>query len=53
MAQILEKIDDSRTFDDPAYYGASWAAADPKGTAHVAVITEDYAVSVTSTVNTE
>lgn len=54
-AEIREKMRerDSQTSEDPQFYGASWASAEPHGTAHVAVITEDYAVSVTSTVNTE
>lgn len=50
-AKMLER--DHQTSEDPEYYGASWSAVDPKGTAHVSVITEDYAVSVTSTINTE
>lgn len=53
--EVREKIKglDKQTSTDPKFYGASWAPVDPKGTAHVAVVDSEYAISVTSTVNTE
>lgn len=55
VEEIRSKIKDrdAGTSLDTAYYGASWSVPDNKGTAHVAVVTADYAVSATSTVNTE
>ncbi|XP_034239742.1 glutathione hydrolase 1 proenzyme-like [Thrips palmi] len=54
-AEIRAKMQqvDTQTSLDPEFYGASWSTQDPQGTAHVSVITEDFAVSVTSTINTE
>lgn len=53
--EIRQKIlsHDKQTSQDPKDYGATFDTVNPKGTAHVSVITEDFAVSVTSTVNTE
>ncbi|XP_012061163.1 PREDICTED: gamma-glutamyltranspeptidase 1-like [Atta cephalotes] len=50
---IREKIDDTRTWQDPQHYGSPvYANVEDHGTAHVSVLTQNGdAVSVTSTIN--
>uniref|UniRef100_A0A182KEL7 Gamma-glutamyltransferase n=1 Tax=Anopheles christyi TaxID=43041 RepID=A0A182KEL7_9DIPT len=52
-AHVREKlIDDDRTHDDFAYYGAEFADVEDKGTAHICVLAPNGdAVSATSTIN--
>ncbi|XP_054722278.1 scoloptoxin SSD20-like [Uloborus diversus] len=51
-AYIREKIDDTRTFDDPGHYGVNVTVHEDHGTAHVTVVGPDGdAVVATTTVN--
>lgn len=48
--KILSKIDDTRTF--PSEYYSKIASADDHGTAHISILVNGDAVSLTSTINT-
>jgi gamma-glutamyltranspeptidase / glutathione hydrolase / leukotriene-C4 hydrolase len=51
--KIREKIDDERTFNDTAHYGANGPIALDYGTAHVSILAPNGdSVSLTSTINT-
>lgn len=51
--QIRMKIEDTKTWNDPGHYGASFdSGAEDHGTAHLSVLAPNGdAVSVTSTIN--
>ena len=50
--KIRRNINDSRTYMDPAHYGAVHYSVDDHGTAHVSIIAPNGdAASITSTVN--
>ena len=51
--ETVEKISDTSTREDPAWYGAQFSAVEDGGTSHVSVLSPaGDAVSVTSTINT-
>jgi len=50
--EVAGKINDHKTSQDPAYYGAVKVATEDHGTAHISVLAANGdAVSVTSSVN--
>lgn len=49
---IRSMIDDTRTYNDYAHYGANFSFADTHGTAHISVLAPNGdAVAATSTIN--
>ena len=50
--EIRANISDSATSNKTADYGAHWANAESHGTLHLAIVTPNTAISVTSTINT-
>lgn len=49
---IREKIDDTKTFQDPKHYGAEFDIVSDKGTSHTSIIAPNGdAVSVTTSIN--
>lgn len=51
--KIRSKIEDSRTYQDFAHYGANFSVPDDHGTIHISLIAPNGdAVSVTASINT-
>lgn len=49
---IASQIDDTKTYQDYAHYGAEFAQPDDHGTAHINIIAPNGdAIAVTSTIN--
>jgi gamma-glutamyltranspeptidase / glutathione hydrolase / leukotriene-C4 hydrolase len=52
IQEVWSRIDDTKTFNDYAHYGANFSVVEDRGTAHIAIISPNGdAVSVTSTIN--